>query len=327
MISRTAKVLQLRQEIAAQLGGLIDRDYVLLGLPYYRNVGDILIWEGERQFLARQPYRCLNEGFRYRDTSRINQDTLIILQGGGNFGDVWRFIQDERLAIVQTYSRNPILITPVTCWYGDPNQLKHDAATLAQYPQVTICARDTRSLALLRTHFANRILLVPDMAFSIDPATLKRHASHAVHETLFLKRTDKELASQSPALPLSIADADVRDWPCMEQEPTYWMRYLRLCSHATALGLLKLRSGWRLSRTVLGLSDWYYHTRCRSEYIRNGVQFVSRYRTIYTTRLHVGILAVLLDKPVTILDNSYGKNASFLETWLTDTEGVELLQR
>ena len=61
-MKRTAKVLQLRQQIVAQIGELIDRDYVLLGLPYYPNVGDILIWEGERQFLGNSPYKVSLSG-------------------------------------------------------------------------------------------------------------------------------------------------------------------------------------------------------------------------------------------------------------------------
>jgi pyruvyl transferase EpsO len=326
MKSRTAKCLQLRQEIVAQLGGLVDRDYVLLGLPYYLNVGDILIWEGERRFLSELPHKCLNQGYQYSDSWRIRDDTLLLLQGGGNFGDLWRYIQDERLDISRRYKNNPIVITPVTVWYENPDLMQQDAEVFSAHPNLTICARDARSFELLQKHFTNRILLVPDMAFCIEPASLKRYAGHADRETLFLKRTDKELASPSASLPQKMADADVHDWPCMEQEPRYWMRYHRLCSQAAAVGRLKLRGGWRLYRALHGLSDWYYHTRCRELLIRDGVKFVSRYQNIYTTRLHVAILAVLLDKPVTILDNSYGKNSSFIETWMNDTEGVNLMK-
>ena len=40
------KINKLRTEIAKALIPVIDNDYVLLGLPYYDNVGDVLIWEG-----------------------------------------------------------------------------------------------------------------------------------------------------------------------------------------------------------------------------------------------------------------------------------------
>ena len=41
--------------------------------------------------------------------------------------------------------------------------------------------------------------------------------------------------------------------------------------------------------------------------IRSGIKFINAYETIYTTRLHAAIIALLLKKEVYIFDNSYGK--------------------
>jgi pyruvyl transferase EpsO len=57
--------------------------------------------------------------------------------------------------------------------------------------------------------------------------------------------------------------------------------------------------------------------------IKTGVGFVSKYNKIYTTRLHGAILCCLLGKPFVLFDNSYGKNRSFFETWLSDLDGAE----
>jgi exopolysaccharide biosynthesis predicted pyruvyltransferase EpsI len=323
MMTREEKTLQLRQQIATQVGDLIDRDYVLLGLPYYLNVGDILIWEGERQFLSTFCHKCLNEGYRYKDYWRIRNDTLILLQGGGNFGDLWRFIQAERLSIVQRYRNNPIVIFPVTCWYENTALLRQDAEALSKHPNLMICARDAFSFELLRKHFNNRILLVPDMAFSIEITTLARHIHAEDKETLFLKRTDKELAPNTPSPPRPILNtADVRDWPSMEKDPPCWILYRNICKYFHVMG--QYRRLRKLSHMMLKSSDWYYQEHCRKQLMRKGVRFVSRYRKIYTTRLHVGILSVLLNKEVTIIDNSYGKNATYFESWLSDTDGVKL---
>ncbi len=327
MMTRPAKTAQLRRHIAAQLDGLIDRDYALLGLPYYLNVGDILIWEGEREYLGSKRFACVNAGHRYRDLETIRQDTLILLQGGGNFGDLWRFIQEDRLSIIRRYGSNPIVILPVTCWYEDAALLESDAEALAQHPELTICARDSISFDILRKHFRNRILLVPDMAFCINPAKLNRYVQGGGEGTLFLKRTDKELAAAAPYSPIEILNAaDVRDWPSMESTPPCWNRYRSLCQIADSVrDHSQYRGASKLSRILLKLSDWYYHNRCRVHLIREGVHFLSRYRNIYTTRLHGGILAILLDMPVTILDNSYGKNASYFYTWLSETEEVTII--
>ena len=49
------------------------------------------------------------------------------------------------------------------------------------------------------------------------------------------------------------------------------------------------------------------------------------YKTIYTTRLHAAILGVLLGKKVVFMDNSYGKNRGFYETWLKDCNSVKMM--
>jgi len=322
-MTRKEKTVQLRRLITTRLVDLIDRDYVLLGLPYYLNVGDILIWEGERQFLKTLPYKCLNEGYHYQESWRIRDDTLIILQGGGNFGDLWRFIQDDRLKIVQRYKNNPIIITPVTFWYENHDLIKLDAEVFSKHPDLTICARDAVSFEQLKKHFNNRILLIPDMAFCIEKKTLSKHIYGTGEGTLFLKRTDKELSpkafSNSKAIPET---ADVHDWPSMEKNPLCWICYRQLCNCGNTVERYKrFRT---ISRITSKLSDWYFHEHCRKQLIHEGVNFVGRYRNIFTTRLHVGILSILLNKEVTIIDNSYGKNSNFFDTWLSDTECVEL---
>jgi len=323
MMTREDKTLQLRRHITKELGNLIDRNYVLMGLPYYLNIGDILIWEGERQFLNTYRYKCLNAGYHYSDYSKIGDETLIFLQGGGNFGDLWRPIQEERLSIIQRYKNNPIIISPVTCYYENKELLEQDAKIFSKHPNLTICARDKLSLNLLERHFSNRILLVPDMAFFIERKDLRRQIHHKGKGTLFLKRTDKELAPYAYVKLIDmLRSADVRDWPSMEKNPLCWKLYRTLCKSGH---YIKKRFKFcQLSRIILKSSDWYYHELCREHLIREGIRFVNRYRNIYTTRLHVGILSILLDKEVTIFDNSYGKNSSFFETWFRNTEGVTL---
>lgn len=56
------KIWELRQIIEEQLTPLINNDYVLYDLPYYSNIGDLLIWEGELSFLKGLPFKMLECG-------------------------------------------------------------------------------------------------------------------------------------------------------------------------------------------------------------------------------------------------------------------------
>lgn len=52
---------------------------------------------------------------------------------------------------------------------------------------------------------------------------------------------------------------------------------------------------------------------------------MNKYDTIYSTRLHVAILGVLLNKYVYFFDNSYGKNYALYDTWLRDFSNLKFV--
>ena len=58
---------------------------------------------------------------------------------------------------------------------------------------------------------------------------------------------------------------------------------------------------------------------------RQSQNFINEYDEIYTTRLHGYILSVLLDKKVNLIDNSYGKNSTFYNTWMKEFENSSMI--
>lgn len=96
------KCEQLRRCIEKQLIPLINNDYVLYDLPYHENIGDLLIWKGELAFLWQLPYKqlWLCSFFTYKH-KYLSSETIILMHGGGNLGDIWRKSQDFRLQIVK----------------------------------------------------------------------------------------------------------------------------------------------------------------------------------------------------------------------------------
>ena len=57
------KILQLRNNIAQSLKMVIGRKCILLDVPYYHNIGDVLIWKGEMSFLSLIPQHYYNLNF------------------------------------------------------------------------------------------------------------------------------------------------------------------------------------------------------------------------------------------------------------------------
>jgi len=299
---------QLKSIIYKQLLPLINNDYVLYDVPLHNNIGDLLIWEGELSFLKNLPYKmidtCSIDTYTHK---KLSPNTIILLHGGGNFGDIWRIHQDFRLKIIQSYPNNKIIILPQTVFYENKEQLLKDVQIMSSHKNLTICTRDTISFQILTEHFSDKILLLPDMAFCISTTKLKKHLLPAQDKTLYLERTDKELNHQNFSIP-SDNKIEVRDWPSIE-----------------TMDIIQL--GLRFSQKVpyKKIAIWYATHIYKPFLINKGVRFISKYKEIYTTRLHVSILSTLIEKKHYIIDNSYGKNKNFYDTWLFDLDGNQLI--
>lgn len=141
----------LGETIRKALAPLIPGDYILLDLPYYANIGDILIWRGTEDFLKEMPGNCLGrqskETFDFRP---LPVDSTILLQGGGNFGDIWREHQEFRLEVMRLYPENNIIVLPQTVHYESEDLFSEDVKKMNQHSHLTICARDNHSAELLR---------------------------------------------------------------------------------------------------------------------------------------------------------------------------------
>lgn len=329
-MNSTEKCQQLKQIIDSELRSLINHDYVLWGTPYYSNIGDILIWQGELDYLKSIPYHCLgtlpynNLPNRYY-APRLSPETIILVQGGGYFGDVWRMPWTEMLDSLLKYRQHPIILLPQTIFYENEERRMDDYVKLSQLENLTICVRDRVSYAYAVRYFGEtaRVLLVPDMAFYISLPYLEQWKKSPGEKDLYLKRLDKE-AIESSELESSL-NIDVRDWPTLEPDFSNWKMNIHY-------RFFRLRNGMTrrypvISRLTNPIADYELKYFFRPDMLRIGVEFVSSYRKIYTTRLHVLILSVLLGKEVVCEDNSYGKLSSFYDTWLRDLSTVDIKRR
>lgn len=186
----------LKSYIKNNLLPLIDNDCIYLELPYYPNIGDLLIWEGTQCFITENNINCIYKASKWTySIPKIKENTTILLQGGGNFGDIWRSNQNFRLKIIKQFPNNKIIILPQTIYYKNLSILEEDAALMNQHKNLTICARDKNSFTILEKFFikANKLLL-PDMAFYINQSNID-FAQRNNNQNLFILRNDKECKS------------------------------------------------------------------------------------------------------------------------------------
>ena len=311
------RVNQLASLVEETLLPLINSDYVLYGLPNYTNVGDLLIWEGALALLKKVPYKCKGVcSWNEYPANDVAGNSIILVLGGGYFGDVWRNAWQYVLEGIRFYRNNRIIILPMSIYYQNETLKKADADYLAGFNDLIICARDDSSFQLAKESFRNTVLLVPDLAWCNDKAKLARWSQTSSDKVLLLKRCDKELVSDKIIIPES--NVEVHDWPTIEYQTKSEILFERIIKL-----LRKIRRKWPWTGSfVKSLIDWLFYVIFRKQMISRGVSFISSYDKIYTTRLHALILSVLLGKEVHIIDNSYGKLSACYETWLRDVEQV-----
>lgn len=302
---------KLKEKISLQLDPLIKGSVVLTDLPYHKNIGDILIWEGEIDYLTQRKIKCLSlTSFHTFNFPTLPSDVTILLHGGGNFGDLYRVCQEFRLKVIETYPNNKIIMLPQSLYYSDLSLMINDAKIMSKHKNLYLCARDNETFLTMQKYFSNHILLVPDMAFCINPSKLKRLALQGNKEEngglCWIKRKDAEYKSGNEPDEKNLI---VSDWPTFERN------YVSFWILEKLLGLHK-RIRLLLFRKLLAhLIDGYASNYIRPYGVRLGCQFISQFSEIVSSRLHGMILAILLSKPVQYQDNISHKLSSFYNTW------------
>lgn len=301
------------------LQNLVTDDYVFLDLPYYPNVGDVLIWEATILLLKKIPYRCLYScSINTYRKPKISKNTLLLFSGGGNFGDLWESHQQFRHRVMEDFPENPIVQLPQSVWFDDKEKMLFDIQCYKKHrAPVTICLRDQQSFDIISQNYTNvSPLLLPDLVLALDiNKVLKRNriSLQAGIGTLFFRRDDKEYVENNLDVPF---DAE-GDWPCRK----YTIKWVRKHEHFMER-LEKMRIP---KRVQLRFSTWYHRYIIKDAYLRNGIRFLMPYREIYATRLHAAILGALLDKQVYMMDNSYHKCSGVYDLWMKDFPNVQLV--
>lgn len=308
------KTKELSRLINQSLNPLITGDYVLWGLPNYRNEGDVLVWQGTLEYLKSVPFKCL--GTRRFDEYiyiPLKKETIILILGGGYFGDTWRPAWKNVVSSLVLYPDNPIILLPQSIHYESAVLLSKDRDKLSQCKHLTICARDIDSFDFAKDNFpSHQVLLVPDMAFHITSLKSKNNPRKGI---LYIKRTDKEFVPIQDQKLLNTADA-VSDWPSVHWYPALFF----------SLGIYSiLRRLWRIP-VIHHLCEGWLKCTYRPLMIHNAVRFLSPYTVIITTRLHAAILSLMMGKRVYCLDNSYGKLSALYRTWFQDCDALSMIK-
>ncbi|AME07350.1 polysaccharide pyruvyl transferase family protein [Bacillus siamensis] len=301
---------RLKETLAGLLSVIPPKsDIMYADYPLYGNVGDLLIMKGTEAFFKahgiRVKQRWNPDNFPFG--RRAGKETIIVCQGGGNFGDLYPYYQTFRERIVKAFPENRIVILPQTIYYQDKTRLRKTAALFAEHKDLHLFTRDHVSYETAKRFFsANHIGLMPDMAHQLYPI---RTAAAPSRGKLHFIRTDGEI---NPNLQTD-SSVESCDWQhVLSASDRHGIAFFQ------TLNVLNKKAG-----NPLPIARFW---KLYSDFLtKKAVLFFSRYESVETSRLHGHILSSLLGKPNTVIDNSYGKNANYYHTWMHEAPDVRLI--
>lgn len=298
---------ELRSVTMAHMREVIGPDaqeIIMLDTPRHRNLGDSIIWEGTFQYLQKLGHRIIHQSDlgRHRDSdlNRFSPSAVIVMQGGGNMGDLYPEHDLFRQHIVTNYPKRKIVIMPQSVHYQDANVMNRAMTNYSKGSNVTLFLREHRSLDAV-----DKWASMMDVRFCYDAAlgaTIENPFKEPSKGPLILARNDEErLDSAADLPPLST------DWSYGLLNRFRW--------HTNILaGAAYKRAPSRVQNATYSLSQ-KVNAHLLHLNVRAAIAQFAGHNAVATDRLHAHVLAVLLGIPHAVTDNSYGKISSIYDEY------------
>lgn len=181
-------------------------DIIYADYPLYGNVGDLLIMKGTEAFFKahgiRVKQRWNPDNFPFG--RRADKKTIIVCQGGGNFGDLYPYYQTFREKIVKSFPENRIVILPQSIYYQDETRLGKTAALFAGHKDLHLFTRDRVSYETAKRFF-RRIISGLCLIWPISCIRSRRQRLRHAAGFILAARMGKSIRSCKTILPLKAA--------------------------------------------------------------------------------------------------------------------------
>lgn len=273
----------------------------LFQTPNHTNIGDHAIAQAEIDFLNTHFPDCLvvevNQNvhvyFLKNLKSYVSKEDVVLIHGGGNFGNQYPHEEYIRRSVIQSFPSNKIVSFPQTIYFtrhgAGPAQLEKTKQIVAAHKQLTLIAREQVSYELMTSYFpGTKVLLTPDIVLSmnkIEPETNREGILMVLRED-----DEKVLSSDQHQTLATIAD-----------------RYFDKVTY----------------------SDMHYHKGVRNKRERKEVldfkfaQF-KRAQLVITDRLHGMVLAAITQTPCIAFSN-YNQKVSGTYKWVEELNYIKFV--
>lgn len=226
----------------------------------------------------------------------VTKDDLIILQGGGNMGNIYWSNERVRREILKRFIKNYIFIFPETIDYEDTVygnvEMTESINIYRSAKQLTICAREKVSYKIMQKLYPNaNVILTPDIVCSYK---FKKTNTHNNIAKLFI-RHDRESC-------INIQMKEIIEKTLFNLDQKY------------------------VFSDMIYQSKGYIGKSNRDYIIMNKIKEISESKFIITDRLHVMILSVLTETPCIVFCGYNHKIESTYKTWFNEVPYIVLIK-
>ena len=280
---------------------------MLLDPATHGNIGDNVINHAERLFLeqfklvsdVRNNACCFDQCHEFppcsNEISRFGREGAAIFQGGGNWGDLYRSIQSERIKWLRVLAERvphiKVVSMPQSLYYQNMSTQMHESSLINAAcgkftQQPTLFWRDEPSFKLALELYPNADnVVVPDIAFIIGPIRHKfaTTGAHPVDLLISIRAEESRGGFERNA------------------------KIVRQALATTPQITYKITTGWddaQLDRFTNN-SDW-------SSRMYIGATLLNKGRIVIADKLHVAIVSMLFGIPIIYIDNIYNKSSNVL---------------
>lgn len=226
----------------------------------------------------------------------VKKDDIIVLQGGGNLGNLYPRYEFVRRTIIRSFPHNRIVVFPQSVYFSNDTAGKQEKAaarkTYAANRNLIIFARDSKSFQEIKRVFPEtHIEMCPDIVFSLN-GTVSAESRNGIGVCM---RDDKEKTISSEQTKkiieqLSGNKAEIR----------------------------KFDTAVNAEKPIIG--------EYREKLVISKLKEFSECETVVTDRLHGMIFSYITSTPCIAVSNSTGKSLHAYNDWLNGSKGITFLQ-
>lgn len=194
MIPVKKRLIPLYEHLATNfLGKKFERPgdkiaYIFLAADQ-NNLGDLAIRQAQEWFLKEilpKDYTVVsitqNDTYLFTKSIRkqLKAEDIILLQGGGSFGDLYPKADYGRIFLCKYFKHKPIVSLPQTIFFSKSNygrwRKSINRKSISKLSNLILATREQKSYRMAQKLFNNnKVILAPDIVLSLLPKIRERH--------------------------------------------------------------------------------------------------------------------------------------------------------